>query len=163
MYNPTWIHQTLILTGTTLLLQTLTRSRTKLRYTLLLIGLPIGLWALTLGLLNSLRGHLDPSTSLILTISGVALTSKTLSRIRWAAILALTSGASATYYFNLITGHITVTPMLLIFLASTLLTYLLLKFAEDLIAALGTIFQFPPASFMMGLTCLIWTLKLTLL
>ncbi|MBS7629650.1 hypothetical protein KEJ23_06795, partial [Candidatus Bathyarchaeota archaeon] len=121
---------TLILTGIMLLIQTLTRNRTFLKWVTLLIGFFAGLWALTLLLIGSSRGQLNTLTIILLGISGIGLISKPLSKVRWAALLALASGSAITYYTNLVIGGANSTFLILIFLASTLLIYLLLKFAE---------------------------------
>ncbi|MEM2981843.1 MAG: hypothetical protein QXH17_01610 [Candidatus Bathyarchaeia archaeon] len=157
-----WVPITLGFTGAMLLVQALTGSRGFLKPVILLMGFFVGLWSLTLLLMGGSRGQLDTLTVILLGFSGLALISKPLAKVRWAALLALTSGSAITYYTHLIIGGANVTFLILIFLASTLLIYLLLKFAEDLICAVGSIFNFPPASILTGLACLLWALKLTI-
>jgi hypothetical protein len=154
-----WVPITLTFTGAMLLVQALTGSRTLLKPVTLLIGFFIGLWSLTLLFIGCSRGQLDTLTIILLGISGLGLTSKPLAKVRWAALLALASGSTITYYINLMIAGANPTFLILIFLASTMLTYLLLKFAEDLIGAVGSFFNFPPASILTGLVCLIWSLK----
>ncbi|MEM3502490.1 MAG: hypothetical protein QXH16_08860 [Candidatus Bathyarchaeia archaeon] len=153
---------TLALAGVVLLVQTLTRNRTFLKWIMLLIGFFAGLWSITLLFIGFSRGQLDTLTIILLGVSGLSLISKPLARVRWAALLALASGSTVTYYTNLLIGGADATFLILIFLASTLLIYLLLKFAEDLICAVGSIFNFSPASILTGLACLFWALKLTI-
>jgi hypothetical protein len=59
----------------------------------------------------------------------------------------------------MILGHTVPIALALVFLASSLLVYLLFKFAEDLIAAIGAILEVRVVSLIIGIVCIVSSLK----
>jgi len=154
------VQPTLLLAGVVLVLQVVIDRPRLLKYSILVVGFFTGLWELFLALLGGARGTVDVPTLGLLVVSGAALFSKPTRNIRWAALLGLASGVAATYYFNMIIGHATPSALALVFLASTLLVYLLFKFAEDLLDTVGAILEIRLVSFLVGIICIIWALKM---
>jgi hypothetical protein len=60
----------------------------------------------------------------------------------------------ASYYaYN--TFQVTTTVLIIVFVAATLLLYLLFKFAEDLLGIIGGILSFPPIAIIIGIACIL--------
>jgi len=151
-----WIQPTLLIAGSTLMLQALLSRRGIPRVLLMLAGFLIGLWEIILATLLGSRGLLGLSSLGLMLISGAALLSKPIRNVHWAALLGLGAGLAAAYYFQLIIGHAVPTALLLVFLASSLLVYLLSKFAEDLVNLIGMIFEVRIISFIVGIINVVW-------
>jgi hypothetical protein len=122
---------------------------------LLMIGVPFGIYAIANGIYLALQSPSDTFTVLLLIIAGIALFSKPLKNIRWAALLATLMGALLTYILNQLFLEVPLMILIFAFMIITLMAYLLFKFAEDLIHAIGIILNFPPISAIIGALCFI--------
>jgi hypothetical protein len=154
-----WIRPTLGVAGVTLLVGVFVGRYWIPRLFILVVSFLVGLWEIVLALLSVAKGLVDLVTFVVMLISGVALFSKPTRNIRWAALLGLAAGIAATYYFNMIIGYAVPSALILVFLASSLIVYLLLKFAEDLLDVSRAILEIPPVSIAIGIICIIWTLR----
>jgi len=91
----------------------------------------------------------------ILILVGFALVMKPVKEFPWAPILALLVGIGIT---ALIWKFLNVTEiqwLILVFIGILIVTYLLLKFIEDMLKALAMIFTFPVIAVPLGLICII--------
>jgi hypothetical protein len=154
-----WIRPTLGVAGVTLLVGVFVGRYWIPRLFILVVSFLVGLWEIVLALLSVAKGLVDLVTFVVMLISGVALFSKPTRNIRWAALLGLAAGIAATYYFNMIIGYAVPSALILVFLASSLIVYLLLKFAEDLLDVSRAILEIPPVSIVIGIICIIWILR----
>jgi hypothetical protein len=154
-----WIRPTLGVAGVTLLVGVFVGRYWIPRLFILVVSFLVGLWEIILSLLSAAKGLIDLATFVVMLISGVALFSKPTRNIRWAALLGLAAGIAATYCFNMIIGFAVPSALILVFLASSLIVYLLLKFAEDLLDVSRAILEIPPVSIAIGVICIIWTLR----
>jgi len=154
-----WIRPTLGVAGITLLVGVFVGRYWIPRLFILVVSFMVGLWEIILSLLSAAKGLVDLATFVVMLISGVALFSKPTRNVRWAALLGLAAGIAATYYFNMIIGFAALSALILVFLASSLLVYLLLKFAEDLLDVSRAILEIPPVSIAIGIICIIWALR----
>jgi hypothetical protein len=131
------------------------RGRLKpISHILLALGFLMGILALVLVYLLFTSGHYDPFTLGILVVAGLMLFLRPIKNIRWAALVALAVGLLASYYASS-TYQVSTTVLIIIFVAATLLLYLLFKFAEDLLGAIGSILSFPPIAVIIGVACIV--------
>jgi len=154
-----WIRPTLGVAGITLLVGVFVGRYWIPRLFILVVSFMVGLWEIILSILSAAKGLVDLVTFVVMLISGVALFSKPTRNIRWAALLGLAAGIAATYYFNMIIGFAVPSALILVFLASSLIVYLLLKFAEDLLDVSRAILEIPPVSIAIAVICIIWALR----
>jgi hypothetical protein len=121
---------------------------------LVVVGFFLGILALVLAYVVFSSGHYDAFTLVILGVAGVMLFLRPVRGVRWAALVALAGGSLASYYaYNAF--HVTTTVLIIVFVAATLLLYLLFKFAEDLLGIIGGILSFPPIAVIIGITCVL--------
>ena len=121
---------------------------------LVVIGFFLGLLALVLVYVVFSSGHYDVFTLVILGVAGLMLFLRPVRGVRWAALVALGVGLLASYYvYN--TFQVTTTVLVIVFVAVTLLLYLLFKFAEDLLGIIGGILSFPPIAIIIGIACIL--------
>jgi len=99
-------------------------------------------------------GHYDPFTLAILGVAGLMLFLRPVRSLRWAALVALAVGLLASYYAY-DAFKVTTTVLVIVFVAATLLLYLLFKFAEDLLGTIGGILSFPPIAIIIGIICVL--------
>ncbi|MGB9023619.1 MAG: hypothetical protein WCC94_09320 [Candidatus Bathyarchaeia archaeon] len=131
------------------------RGRLKpISHILLALGFLMGILALVLVYLLFTSGHYDPFTLGILVVAGLMLFLRPIKNIRWAALVALAVGLLVSYYANS-AYHVSTTVLIIIFVASTLLLYLLFKLAEDLLGAIGSILSFAPIAVIIGVACIV--------
>jgi len=144
----------LLLAGFTCLAP-LFRGRLKpISHALVALGFLIGIVALVLVYLLFTSGSYDAFTLGILAVAGLMLFLRPIKNIRWAALVALAVGLLASYYAYG-TYQVSTTVLIIIFVASTLLLYLLFKFAEDLLGAIGGILSFAPIAVIIGAICVV--------
>lgn len=121
---------------------------------LVVVGFFIGILALVLVYEIFSSGHYDVFTLGILGVAGLMLFLRPVRNLRWAALVALAVGLLVSYYaYNAF--HVTTTVLIIVFVAATLLLYLLFKFAEDLIGIIGGILSFPPIAVIIGIICIV--------
>jgi len=131
------------------------RGRLKpISHILLALGFLMGILALVLVYLLFTSGHYDPFTLGILVVAGLMLFLRPVKNIRWAALVALAVGLLASYYASS-AYQVSTTVLIIIFVAATLLLYLLFKFAEDLLGAIGGILSFAPIAVIIGVICVV--------
>ena len=131
------------------------RGRLKpISHILVALGFLMGILALVLVYLLFTSGHYDPFTLGILVVAGLMLFLRPIKNVRWAALVALAVGLLASYYASS-TYQVSTTVLIIIFVAATLLLYLLFKFAEDLLGAIGSILSFPPIAVIIGVACIV--------
>ena len=131
------------------------RGRLKpISHILLALGFLMGILALILVYLLFTSGHYDPFTLGILVVAGLMLFLRPVKNIRWAALVALAVGLLASYYASS-AYQVSTTVLIIIFVAATLLLYLLFKFAEDLLGAIGGILSFAPIAVIIGVICVV--------
>ena len=117
---------------------------------LVVIGFFLGILALVLVYVVFSSGHYDVFTLVILGVAGLMLFLRPVRGVRWGALVALAVGLLASYYvYN--TFQVTTTVLIIVFVAATLLLYLLFKFAEDLLGIIGGILSFPPIAVIIGI------------
>jgi hypothetical protein len=121
----------------------------------LIIGVPFGIYAIAHGIYLLLQANSDTFTVMLLILVGIALFSKPLKNIRWAALLATLMGVLLTYVVSQLFLEVPLIILIIAFMIITLMAYLLFKFAEDLIHAIGIILNFPPISAIIGALCFI--------
>jgi hypothetical protein len=118
------------------------------------VGFFLGILALVLAYVVFSSGHYDAFTLVILGVAGLMLFLRPIKGLRWSALVALAVGLLASYYaYN--TFHVTTTVLLIVFVAATLLLYLLFKFAEDLLGTIAGILSFPPIAVIIGIVCIL--------
>jgi hypothetical protein len=121
---------------------------------LVVIGFFIGILALILVYAVFSSGHYDVFTLVVLGVAGLMLFLRPVRNVRWAALVALAVGLLASYYaYNAF--QVTTTVLIIVFVAATLLLYLLLKFAEDLVGIIAGILSFPPIAVIIGIVCVV--------
>jgi hypothetical protein len=121
---------------------------------LVVIGFFLGILAIVLVHVVFSSGHYDVFTLVILGVAGLMLFLRPVRGVRWAALVALVVGLLASYYaYN--TFQVTTTVLIIVFVAATLLLYLLFKFAEDLLGIIGGILSFPPIAIIIGIACIL--------
>ena len=121
---------------------------------LVVIGFFLGILALVLVYVVFSSGHYDVFTLVILGVAGLMLFLRPVRGVRWAALVALVVGLLASYYvYN--TFQVASTVLIIVFVAATLLLYLLFKFAEDLLGIMGGILSFPPIAIIIGIACIL--------
>ena len=121
---------------------------------LVVVGFFVGILALVLVYAAFSSGHYDWLTLGILGVAGLMLFLRPVRGVRWAALVALVAGIIAAYYaYNVF--HVTTTVLIIVFVAATLLLYLLFKFAEDLLGIIGGILSFPPIAVIIGIVCIV--------
>lgn len=115
-------------------------------------GFFVGILALATVYLLFSTGHYDPFTLVILAVAGLMLFMRPIRNVRWAALVGLVLGVFVSYY---VYGafHVSTTVLIIVFVAATLLLYLLFKFAEDLLGIIGGILSFPPIAILIGVVC----------
>lgn len=114
----------------------------------------MGILALVLVYLLFTGGKYDLFTLGILTVAGLMLFLRPIKNVRWAALIALAVGLLASYYaYNAF--HVSTIVLMIVFVAATLLLYLLFKFAEDLLGIIGGILSFPPIAVIIGVACVV--------
>jgi hypothetical protein len=121
---------------------------------LVVVGFFLGIFALLLVYVLFSSGHYDVFTLVILGVAGLMLFLRPVKGLRWAALVALAVGLLASYYaYNAF--RVTTTVLIIVFVAATLLLYLLFKFAEDLLGIIGGILSFPPIAVIIGIVCIL--------
>jgi hypothetical protein len=121
---------------------------------LVVVGFFIGILALVLVYEVFSIGHYDVFTLGILAVAGLMLFLRPVKNVRWAALVGLAAGVLISYYvFNIF--HVTTTVLIIVFVAATLISYLLFKFAEDLLGIIGGILSFPPIAVIIGILCVV--------
>jgi hypothetical protein len=121
---------------------------------LVVVGFFLGILALLLVYVLFSSGHYDVFTLVILGVAGLMLFLRPVKGLRWAALVALAVGLLASYYaYNAF--RVTTTVLIIVFVAATLLLYLLFKFAEDLLGIIGGILSFPPIAVIIGIVCVL--------
>ena len=98
---------------------------------LVIVGFFLGILTFVLAYAVFSSGHYDLFTLAILGVAGLMLFLRPVRGVRWAALVALVVGLLASYYAY-DAFKVTTTVLVVVFVAATLLLYLLLKFAEDL-------------------------------
>jgi hypothetical protein len=121
---------------------------------LVIVGFFLGILALVLGYVIFSSGHYDLFTLAILGVAGLMLFLRPVRSLRWAALVALAVGLLASYYAY-DAFKVTTTVLVIVFVAATLLLYLLFKFAEDLLGTIGGILSFPPIAIIIGIICIL--------
>jgi hypothetical protein len=121
---------------------------------LVVLGFFIGILALVLVYAVFSTGHYDVFTLGVLGVAGLMLFLRPVRGVRWAALVALVVGLLASYYaYNVF--HVTTTVLIIVFVAATLLLYLLFKFAEDLLGIIAGVLSFPPIAVIVGIICVL--------
>ena len=121
---------------------------------LVVIGFFLGILALVLVYAAFSSGHYDAFTLGVLGVAGLMLFLRPVRNVRWAALVALAAGLLASYYaYNAF--QVTTTVLIIVFVAATLLLYLLFKFAEDLLGIVAGILSFPPIAVIIGIMCIV--------
>jgi len=121
---------------------------------LVVIGFFLGILALVLVYAAFSSGHYDAFTLGVLGVAGLMLFLRPVRNVRWAALVALAAGFLASYYaYNAF--QVTTTVLIIVFVAATLLLYLLFKFAEDLLGIVAGILSFPPIAVIIGIMCIV--------
>lgn len=121
---------------------------------LVVIGFFLGIFALVLVYAVFSSGHYDVFTLGVLGVAGLMLFLRPVRGVRWAALVALVVGLLVSYYaYNVF--HVTTTVLIIVFVAATLLLYLLFKFAEDLLGIIAGILSFPPIAVIIGIICVL--------
>jgi hypothetical protein len=121
---------------------------------LVIVGFFLGILAIVLTYIIFSSGHYDVFTLVILGVAGLMLFLRPVRGVRWAALVALVVGLLASYYvYN--TFQVTTTVLIIVFVAATLLLYLLFKFAEDLLGIIGGVLSFPPIAIIIGIACIL--------
>jgi hypothetical protein len=114
----------------------------------------VGILALLLVYALFAGGKYDPFTLGILLVAGVMLFLRPIKNVRWAALVAFAVGILASYYaYNAF--HASTLVLIVVFIAATLLLYLLFKFAEDLLGIIGGILSFAPIAVIIGTACVV--------
>ncbi len=121
---------------------------------LVVIGFFLGVLALVLVYVVFSSGHYDVFTLVILGVAGLMLFLRPVRGVRWAALVALAVGLLASYYAYT-TFQVTMIVLIIVFVAATLLLYLLFKFAEDLLGSIGGILSFAPIAIIIGIACIL--------
>jgi len=134
------------------------RGRLKpLSRVLVAVGFLVGILALVLVYLIFSSGRYDPFTLGILVVAGLMLFLRPIKNVRWAALVALVVALLASFYAYS-TFHVSTTVLIIVFVATTLLLYLLFKFAEDLLGIIGGILSFAPIAVIIGTICVVQAL-----
>ena len=120
---------------------------------LVVVGFFLGIFVLVLVYEVFSRGHYDTFSLGILAVAGLMLFLRPVKGVRWAALVGLAVGLLASYYAYSVL-HVTTTVLIIVFVAATLLLYLLFKFAEDLLGIIGGILSFPPIAVIIGIVCI---------
>ena len=121
---------------------------------LVVIGFFIGILALVLVYAVFSSGHYDVFTLGVLGVAGFMLFLRPVRNVRWAALVALVAGLLASYYaYNVF--QVTTTVLIIVFVAATLLLYLLFKFGEDVLGIIAGILSFPPIAVIIGIICIV--------
>lgn len=121
---------------------------------LIAVGFLLGVVALVLVYVLYSRGSYDVFTLGILAVAGLMLFLRPVKNLRWAALVAFIIGVLAAYYAYYV-FHVTTTVLIIVFVAATLLMYLLFKFAEDLLGIIGSVLSFPPIAIIIGIACVV--------
>ncbi len=121
---------------------------------LVAVGFLIGVLALVLVYSLFSSGRYDLFTLGILAVAGLMLFLRPIKNVRWAALVALALGLLASYYAHSFFQAST-TVLIIVFVAATLLVYLLFKFAEDLLGVVGGSLSFPPIAVIIGIICVV--------
>jgi len=121
---------------------------------LVAVGFLVGILSLLLAYLIFSKGSYDLATLVILTVAGLMLFLRPVRNLRWAALVAFLAGLFISYYAYS-TFTLTTTALIVIFVAATLLLYLLFKFAEDLLGIIGGVLSFPPIAIIIGTICVL--------
>jgi len=128
---------------------------------LVAVGFLVGMLALVLVYLLYSSSRYDLFTSGILAVAGLMLFLRPIKNVRWAALIAFAVGLLASYYAHS-AFHVSTVVLVVVFLAATLLLYLLFKFAEDLLGIIGGILSFPPIAIIIGVACVAQAILLML-
>lgn len=104
----------------------------------------------------------DVGTQVLLTATGLALLLRPVKDVPWAAFVALLIGGFCVGLLILVyplpetvLGISSSWIYIAVFLLPALFTYVLLKFAEDLLKLIAIILTFKPVTITLGLTCII--------
>ncbi len=136
------------------------RGRLKaISHLLVAVGFLLGIAALAVVYLLYSSEKYDLTTLVILAVAGLMLFLRPIKNLRWAALVAFVVGALASYYAYG-TFHVTTIVLIMVFVAVTLLLYLLFKFAEDLLGIIGGILSFAPIAILIGLICVVQAILL---
>ncbi len=131
------------------------RGRLKpLSSLLVAMGFLLGILALYLAYVIITRGNYDLATLSLLIVAGLMLFLRPVKNMRWAALIAFMVGAFISYYAYS-TFALTTTVLVVVFVAATLLLYLLFKFTEDLLGIIGGILSFSPIAIIIGIACIV--------
>lgn len=117
-------------------------------------GFLVGILALVLVYLLFSSGKYDLFTLSILAVAGLMLFLRPIKNVRWAALVAFAVGLLASYY-TYSAFQASATVLIIVFVAATLLLYLLFKFAEDLLGIIGGILSFAPIAVIIGIVCVV--------
>jgi hypothetical protein len=129
-------------------------SLKPISHVLVVVGFFVGIFVLVLVYETFSGGHYDAFNVGILGIAGLMLFLRPVRSVRWAALVGLAAGLLASYYAYSVV-HVTTTVLIIVFVAATLLLYLLFKFAEDLLGIIGGILSFPPIAIIIGVVCIL--------
>ena len=153
----------LLIAGILLLTWVFNHFSKPLSKLLSVIGLPFGIYIFVLAILRATQNLHDNLAIILLALAGISLFARSLKNIKWAALLATLVGVLLTYIVSLLFLNIPLMLLLLVFSVFTLMTYLIFKFAEDFIQAIGTLLNFPPISTVLGILCIIKAISLLIL
>lgn len=105
--------------------------------------------------------EVDIYTRYLLIVTGIALISKPLKDIPWAALIGLAVGGLCVGFVFLfyplpetVYGISSTWIYLAIFLIPALFVYVLFKFLEDVLRLIGMILAFKPVAITLGLVCI---------
>lgn len=146
---------TLLIVGILILNWIFLRISRILGKSLLVIGVPFGVYAIAHAVYLIIKNSNDSFAIILLALAGFALFSKPLKNVRWAALLATLIGVFLTYSVSQLFLEVPLIILMITFMIITLMAYLVFKFAEDLIHAIGIILNFPPISLIIGILCII--------
>lgn len=121
---------------------------------LVVIGFFLGILALVLVYAGFSSGYYDAFTLGVLGVAGLMLFLRPVRNVRWGALVALIAGLLVSYY-SYSAFRLTTTVLIIVFVAATLLLYLLFKFAEDLLGVVAGILSFPPIAVIIGIVCIV--------
>jgi len=126
------------------------RGKPAVEKILVILGFFLGI-ALIMGSIHVFLGKRgDLATISIGMALGLGIFLRPIRNLKWAALLALIAGLASSY---IMVRYLMISSMVVIafgFLVPALLTYLLLKFFEDLMQITGKILSFAPIAFGLG-------------
>jgi len=113
-------------------------------------GVLLGILSIVASASGYLSGRADIFTSAILGLAGACTLLKPLRKVRWAALVALIGGGVAVYLVHSSFRPGTI-ALAIVFLAVAVLSYIVLKFAEEALGLIGSFLAFPPVSILIGM------------